>query len=208
MKSKLFLIIIFGIFCQSASAEWTTQSFFDFLKKKYGNINTVSMDFWNTDITNLKGSLVAKKGGFYKIDFNYRQMLSDGQYIYNYSKRNNKIVKSKSGAIPDNFSLESVMFSFTNDYNPSQLETLKNKSGGIEYVLTLLPKDEKYKKLGITSIQLWFDLDKIILTGVTIMGGSHYQHWLINNLKINPELPANSFTFLQPKGVELIDLTE
>lgn len=199
------VIIFVCIFSSNAIADWNTQSMYDFLKKKYGSINTVSLDFRNADINNVNGTLFAKKGGIFKIDFGSRTLQGDGKFIYNYSKQNNRIVKSNISSMEDNSSLESILFSFINDFTPIKFEKLKNSEGQLDYVLTMIPKEKD--KFDINSLMIWIDIDKIILKGIQINQGSHYQHWLVSNLKINTNLPTNALDISFPKDADIIDLT-
>ncbi len=204
-RTLILLITVFSLSFTSASAQWSAQSLYQFLQKKYGGMNSVSLDFKNANMSNLSGSLTAKKGGYFKIDFINRIVAGDGKYIYNYSKSKNKVIKSLPGTIQEKSSLESIIFSFINDFSPYQLEKVQNSSGITEYVLILFP--DKEIEYNIKSIRVWLDIETLELTALQINSGNHYQHWLISNMKVNPSFKKQMFEFVVPDGAELIDLT-
>jgi len=197
MKKIIFPIILLLI-VSYLFAEYDVNSLFDTLKQKYSNINTVSATIYNK-ADKVKAKMIAEKGNKYYIRTSDITLVSNGKTIWNYSKRNNKVVISSVDSYDVKQSLDYIFFSFMTDFDPVSL----NKKGKA-YLMELVFN----KKINTTIDKLFLKVNKknLNIETIQIQSGYTVQTWEIKNLKLNPKINANTFKFKIPNYAEVIDL--
>lgn len=205
MKTKLilFLFIISSlIFAQSAN---------DVLKKiqnKFNSINNFTANF-SQNYFNVKGNDVGKTNGKFSykrknkfiVDLKSQLIISDGQTIWNNDKRFNRVVISNLSDDPTSFSLEQFIF----DYPPlCKSRVVKDEivtSG--EFLIEMVPKDQD---LQFKIVKIWVSADGMVNKLEIVDRGEMRYAFQFSEIKINQDLPDTKFTFITPKGIQVIDL--
>lgn len=193
---SLIKITIFLLFLNSIQALGLNKNeLLNSLQSKYKSINQVYLEFSNINNPDIIGTITAKKGNNYKIDYFGRIIYCNGKTIWNYSKNDNKVLISNYKDL-QNISLESLFFKELNDSKAIELNKvnsndkekswelkLKNSKTEFEYVLYLNENKD------ITSIK-FTEID---------------QEWKI--LKIDLKNSSEeSFEFKVTEKMEVIDL--
>lgn len=193
---SLIKITIFLLFLNSIQALGLNKNeLLNSLQSKYKSINQVYLEFSNINNPDIIGTITAKKGNIYKIDYFGRIIYCNGKTIWNFSKNDNKVLISNYKDL-QNISLESLFFKELNDSKAIELNKvnsndkekswelkLKNSKTEFEYVLYLNENKD------ITSIK-FTEID---------------QEWKI--LKIDLKNSSEeSFEFKVTEKMEVIDL--
>jgi len=205
MKTKLifFLFVISSlIFAQSAN---------DVLKKiqnKFNSINNFtanfSQNYFNAqshDVGKANGKFSYKRKNKFIVDLKSQLIISDGQTIWNNDKRFNRVVISNLSDDPTSFSLEQFIF----DYPPlckSRVVKDETVTSG-EFLIEMVPKDQD---LQFKVVKIWASADGMVNKLEIVDRGEMRYAFQFSEIKINQDLPDSKFTFITPKGIQVIDL--
>jgi outer membrane lipoprotein-sorting protein len=195
MIPLLLSILSSGYAQSSADAE------FKEIKKIYGNMKTVSFNFVNQDNSNINGSLIAKRGNKFALQFGNRTIRCDGNSVWNYSKEENNVIISDFESHGEENSIETIFFSMLDNHKPVGLTSSTNSAGNKLMVLDLVSTADPNRKLEIA-----YYPDSRTIAEVTLTNNYVVETWLINKLKINPEITDNTFVFEANDKIEIIDL--
>ena len=202
IKFLIYLFLSAALYAQSAS---------DILNKvqnKFRAINNFSATFsqiykqtQEQSGTKVTGKILYEKKNKFNIELNAISIISDGESIWNYNKKSNRVVISNHEKDPSSFSLEMFIF----DYPPmcdTKLILDENVKNG-EELLELIPKD---KKLQFKIIRILVNYDGMI-SRLEVTDNMDIKYiFQFNNIKYNQDIPDSKFTFSPPKGIKIIDL--
>ncbi len=205
MKTKLilFLFVISSlIFAQSAN---------EVLKKiqnKFNSINNFTANF-SQNYFNSQGKDAGKSNGKFSykrknkfiVESKSQLIISDGQTIWNNDKRFNRVVISNLSDDPTSFSLEQFIF----DYPPlckSRIVKDETVASG-EILIEMIPKDQD---LQFKIVKIWVSAEGMVNKLEVIDRGEMRYAFQFSEIKINQDLPDTKFTFITPKGIQVIDL--
>ena len=180
------------------------------LQNKFKSINTLSADFVQTGtlspdkkLSSAKGRLYFEKENKYRIEFRNLEFVSDGKTLWSYNNKNNKVViNDVNNNDASSFSLKALVYDYPAN---SSVESLAPEVlNGTRCFVTLLKS--KGGRQNFKSVKIWSDEAGIIRKAeITDTSGAVYAFEL-SNIKVNPSLKANMFSFETPKGSEVIDL--
>ncbi len=174
---------------------------FESLKGKFLKIESVAVEFFSAN--HKKGSLVAKKGGRFRLYIGSRIIVSDGRELWNYSAKEKKVVVQKVETLSSkNLSLDNVLLNFSKDYEPVSLTRENSSENGTRNCLQLKCKSEPSH---IVRVYL-DDNNEIQEIAFAFDGKLNEESFIIKSLRINPKISNSQFNFKIPKGVEIIDL--
>ncbi len=190
-------ITLFGIVDAKANAD----AEFNAIKKMYGNLKTVSFNFENQDNPNIHGSLIAKRGNKFKLQFGNRTIRCDGNNVWNYSQDENNVIVSKFESHGDENSIENIFFTMLDTHKPIGLSSSTNSAGNKMMLLDLVSTSDPNRK-----IEIAYFPDSRMIAEVTLTNNYVVETWLISKLKINPEIADNTFIFETDDKIEMIDI--
>ena len=199
---KLFIIILFF-----TSSLIPAQSGNDALKKIQNKFNSLTdfsatfsqvvLDENGKTTVKLNGSFFYKRKNKFVVELKNQLIVSNADLIWNYDKRQKRVVISYFEDDPTSFSLEKYIFDYP---KLCRIKLIKN---GNEEIINLIPKDEN---LEFTDIKIWADKDNMARRlELTDIGGVMYQIEF-NDIKINQQIEDSKFNFNPPKGTRIIDL--
>lgn len=170
------------------------------LQNKYKSID----DFTSTFKQVSQSGQVASGKFYYKAEDNFRielksrVILSDGETVWNYIAKNNKVIITPAEDESNSFSIEDYVFNY-----PEQCEVTSSETDEGKSVLILKPNTSEldFKEVRLI-IAGDFLIDEIIFTDLT--DKSYRVYWA--DTKINQNLSKNLFTFEIPQGTQIIDL--
>jgi outer membrane lipoprotein-sorting protein len=200
-KYAIILISIFTILLGMVDAKSNADAEFNAIKKIYGNMKTVSFNFANQDNSNIHGSLIAKRGNKFKLQFGNRTIRCDGKTVWNYSQDENNVIVSNFESHGDENSIETIFFSMLDTHKPIGLSSSTNSAGNKLMLLDLVSTADPNRK-----IEIAYYPDNRTIAEVTLTNNYVVETWLINKLKINPEIADNTFIFESDEKIEMIDL--
>jgi outer membrane lipoprotein carrier protein len=205
--SKLFFVVfLMTISYNVLLCQATKESVYSELVNIYKHVTTISFNFHQIE-ENMKGSITAKEGNKYKMVLEERIIVCNGKTIWNYVPKDNKVVISNYEEIGDQVSLESLFFSFLDDFKPVKLEEANTSEGVTAYVLTLKVKDNSKNFKSISTVQVWvnkgtYDIIQFHITE------PHKMTWLIDRLRLRRHSENSIFEFSPQKDCKIIDLRE
>lgn len=158
----------------------------------------------STDViqNSTKTKFLYKKENKYRIETTNNTIISDGSSIWNYNKKNNKVVISRPEDTEMTYTINNLVYSF-----PEQSRLLyegKEKIGPEEYnVLSMTParSSSNYKK-----IKIWADKSNMIRKVNVSDAAGNILIFEFTNIKVNSNIPDSRFSFEPSKGSEIIDL--
>lgn len=170
------------------------------LQEKYESINDFHADFRLETVTGHVelGKFYYKSVDKFRIELKSRTMISDGESVWNFTHRNNKVIITPIEDNENSFSINDYVFEF-----PAKCTVIKGSDDKGRDILLLKPKSTelnfKEMKLVINSEKL---IDEIHLTDFMDQGYRVY----LTNTKVNQKLSDNFFIFEPSDGIQIIDL--
>ena len=170
------------------------------LQDKYNTVNDFTSSFKQVSESgqSSRGKFYYKTGDKFRIELNSRVMLSDGESVWNYSKKRNKVIITPIDDNTTSFSINDYVFKYPKQCTVKQLE---NENG--KRILWLKPNTHdlnfKEAKLVIGADNL---IDELKLTD--LMDNNY--HVYLSDTKVNQNLSDKLFTFEKMEGTQVIDL--
>lgn len=201
-KLSVLLFLIITLPCLSQASK---DKIFSKLKDKYGNVSSLSLEF-SMQEGGIKGTLNARKGNKYRMDFGSRLIICNGKTIWNYSPDDNKSVISNFEANSQQISLEDIFFSFIDIFEPIDMKAVVTSRGRNSYMLKLKPKSESKHFRMIKEVNIWIDRRNYSLQSFQVIEEGQTLTWRISKLKIKENFSDDLFEFQVPKGCTVVDL--
>lgn len=200
------VLIIFFLFAPLAYA----QSPAEMIKKiqsKFNSINNFtanfSQNFFNKDGNEqgkANGKFTYKKKNKFVVELKNQTIVSDGETIWNFDKKFNRVVVSYLSDDPTSFSLEKFVF----DYPPlCKAKIVKDNSDSNDFILELTPKDND---LQFKLVRIWKNTENLISKMELVDVGDMKYAFTFSDIKVNQSIADQVFTFNAPKGTKVIDL--
>ena len=169
------------------------------LQNKFETINDLTVDIiqkaGGKEI--LSGKLSFKKENKYNLDLKNILIISDGISIWNFNKKENKvIINNVDESDPSFFSFNTFVY----DY-PSQCIITSEQNGE---VLVLTPKENS--DLNFSKARLWINKENLITKIIFEGTGSGDSEVVFANYKLNKNITDSKFKFSPPEGSTIIDL--
>jgi len=166
---------------------------------KYGSLKSMSCGF-SSRIA--KGTIVARKGGKYRIELDDRTIVCNGSTVYNAQKSTKTVVIDSYKPSSDEASVERIFFVMLNVYQ-GFVEIHDGK--GIQIKLTPPTPQAMIGSVSEARVYMYND-GKYLIHGIWIEEGASSTSWDIKNLKLNTKIPESQFEFKVPKGWQSVDL--
>ncbi|RJP62826.1 MAG: outer membrane lipoprotein carrier protein LolA [Ignavibacteriales bacterium] len=170
------------------------------LQEKYESVDDFHADFRLETVTgNVEtGKFYYKSVDKFKIELKSITMISDGESVWNYTQRNNKVIITPIEDNENSFSINDYVFEFPAKCNVTRGTDEKGRD-----ILLLKPKSTelnfKEMKIIVNSEKL---IDEIHLTDFMDQGYRVY----LSSTKVNQKLSDNFFIFEPSDGIQVIDL--
>lgn len=170
------------------------------LQSKYDTIADFSSNFRLETVTGHveTGKFYYKSIDKFRIELKSRTMISDGESVWNFTHRNNKVIITPIEDNENSFSINDYVYEF-----PAKCTVMKGSDDKGRNILLLKPKSTelnfKEMKLVINSEKL---IDEIHLTDFMDQGYRVY----LSNTKVNQKLSDKFFIFEPSDGIQVIDL--
>lgn len=145
----------------------------------------------------LSGKLYYKNGNKFNLDLKNNIIVSDGSTIWNYNKRENKvIINAVDKSDPSYFSFNTFVYDF-----PSQCVISSEQNGE---VLVLAPKTNS--ELNFVKAKLWINKDNLVSKVLLEGTGAGNTEINFSNYRLNQNISESQFNFIPPEGSTIIDL--
>ncbi len=197
MKLILSIIILFlNVTVHAQSAGNIIRS----VQHKFETVNNFSAQIRQSKLDGdfYSGKFFYAKGNKYRIEFKNFTIVSDGESVWNYNKKINRVVITNLNDNPDAFSFEKFIFDF-----PSKCKTGLIGTNGKNHLLKFIPVNEdlgfEWAEVNVTPDSL---IDKITIADYS---GKTFKVEL-KNIKINRNIPGDTFKFTVKNGVKIVDL--
>lgn len=175
------------------------------LQNKFESIKTLKADFVqlsSTGISNenydVRGNFFYKKKNKYRIELKDQIIVSDGEKIWNYNKKLNRVVINSATEDPSSLTLDKFIFDYPQQ---SKVEILKNDP--YEKILRITPEN---KELNFSYAKLWIDKENLIKkVEVSDVSGAAFIFEL-KDIVLNKKIDDSLFNLNTPEGTKVIDL--
>lgn len=197
----LVKILLYSVFLSLSVGQVTDgTSLLKELQEKYKTIDDFTSTFRQSTKTGhiATGKFYYKAKDKFRIELNARTIVSDGETVWNYTSKNNKVIITSSDDETNSFSIEDYVFNFP---EKCKVGEILNDEGN--KILLLKPNstelDFKEVELMINDSSL---INEIELTDLM----DNVYRVELKNTKINQSLGDKLFTFEIPQGTQIIDL--
>ena len=192
---KLFLILFLltNLFSQDTNKQLKS------LQNKFETINDLTVDIFHKaqGKESFTGKLSFKKENKFHLDLKNNLIVSDGNSIWNYNRKENKvIINNVDESGPSFFSFSTFVY----DY-PSRCYIASEQNGE---VLVFTPKENS--NLNFTKAKLWINKENLVSKVILENRGMGNIEVSFSNYKLNQNLVDSKFSFTPPEGSTLIDL--
>ena len=190
------LLFVFFNLSFAQSAENVLKS----LQNKFDSISDLTVNFNQKSAGKslLSGTMFFKKENKIRLEIDNQLIISDGESIWNYSKKQNKVVISNyeeegAGLLSINY----IVYKY-----PSECD-LELSSEGNNDILILKPKTKK-NNMGV--VKLYISKDFTINKAELSRNTSGMSEIVFSNYKLNQKLSESKFLFKEPEGTSVVDL--
>ena len=175
------------------------------LQNKFESIQTLKADFrqlstssLDDDKINVEGKFFYKKQDKYRIELTDQMIVSDGEKVWNYNKKLNRVVVNTTSNDPSSLSLDKFIFEYP---EKSSIEILQNNEE--VKIVKIIPEDYE---LNFSYAKLWIDENNLIKRiEVADAGGSKFVFEFLDII-LNTTIKDSMFNLNIPEGTKVIDL--
>jgi outer membrane lipoprotein-sorting protein len=165
---------------------------------KYRGLNTVSFAFKGQQ--GLSGSILAKRGGSYRITSVDRTVVSDGKTVWNATSSTKTVIVSDYKPTSTDVSIERVFFEVMSVYRSS---ITSKSSGGV--VVRLDAPSTQTQIAGISSVELSCTAS-FMVKGVKIVSNGSVSEFSISKFVANRSTKPSEFRFAVPDDWQMMDI--
>ncbi len=203
------VLLFFLSVAQNANSQESTAGVYDKVLSKYSGVKSVTFSFVSKEQPGYKGTVKAKTGNKYIITTGGRSITCSGKTIWNYTKKDNKVVISNyEEAENDELSLEKIFFDFLEQYKAISITKSISSGGPPAWDLVLEPKKKATKvgSMSLSKVVIRIDRNNYSLLSITINDNGVMQTWGLSRIKLNKEYNDSVFNFPIPEGASVVDL--
>lgn len=193
-------VILAAVCCLASTAHAGTPTLAERFHQRYVSLRSVSCTF--KDGSGLRGQLEAMRGGRYMVTLADRRIISDGKTVWNVTPDTKTVIVNAMQGNADDLSLERVFFTIMAVYRGS-VTSAPNRNGTA--TLRLIPPAPDAVVGGVEQADVTIDRSMRV-TAITVKDGSALTRWTITAMTLDPKLDASRFTYVPPKGWNVVDL--
>ena len=194
--SRLFNISIV-LFAIGATAALATDPL-EVFHSKYRSLSSIRMNISASD--GMRGTIVARRGGRYRIEVGSRTIVCDGKTVWSADAASRSVVINEYKPYSADVSLEKVFFEVMSVYRSQIVESSARAT-----TVRLTAPQPNAIIANVSSVDVRLDASYLV-TSVIITSGRSSVTYNISKFKRNPTTTAASFQFTVPAGWETIDL--
>lgn len=185
------------------------EAVFDRLQQKYEALSSLRAEFTQTmsstfsDQEDSSSGTLTLSGDKYRVETGSQTLVTDGTTTYVYLPTEKQVLINNASNDETSFSPSEFLLNYDERFNVSGV-TEAQVDGQAHYKLTLSPKrDDSF----FQEATLWMrDRDAVITRLEVLDVNETRMTFQLENIQLDPSLPADTFTFTPPEGVEVIDL--
>lgn len=173
------------------------------LQQRYRALNAIQADFvQHVGGASLRGTL-SVRGDAFRIELPNQVLVSNGATLWSYSEDDNQVVIQDYDEQELGFSIGQLFTNYLSIFRVTGA-TQATINGVRHDVLALVPREAG---TSVRDATLYVRTEDAVPTKVRVhdVNGSTLSFDL-SNVRLNPRLPSDTFTFRFPRGVEVIDL--
>jgi len=173
------------------------------LQQRYRALDALQADFVQTvGGTTLRGTLTVR-GDAFRIELPNQTLVSDGVTLWSYSPEDNQVVVQDYAEEDLGFSIGMVFTDYLQVFRPTGA-TRATMNGVRHDVLALVPREAGGP---VRDATLYVRSSDAVPTRVRVHDvEGRTLAFDLSNVRLNPRLSSDAFTFRYPRGVEVIDL--
>lgn len=180
------------------------------IQKRYDTIDNltaaftqhVKFGFSNIEQT-FSGTLVMAKPNKYRIVSEQQTLVTDGTTVWAYSPVNHQVVIDKFKENRNSVSPDRFLLQLPDTYFVALLGSERDQEATLE-VLKLVPKDDRSF---LKSVKVWVDQSDWGIRKVQMLDLNDTETtYTLTNIRLNQPLQPDTFTFVPPKGTDVVDL--
>lgn len=164
----------------------------------YRKATTIRCTF--TSASGVSGTIIAKRGGFYRVELPDRTIVSDAKTVFSATASARTVILNSYRARSKEVSLEKVFFDIMNIYRGVIIE--QRNGGG---TIRLTPPDANAQISGVSNVDVTIDKATKVTRIVLTENGSTTSY-TVSKMSIDPKVASSTFSYTTPKGWEIIDL--
>lgn len=201
LNKYILLTVLISYSVLSAFAGSKQQAFED-VRSKLNGLETVHIVF-GINNSDMVGEIYAQKGGKIRMSLRDNIIISDGKTIWNVSPGNSVAISDYEE--DDGFSLETILFELVSNLTPKKYSQISKTNSDAKYSLELAPKANSVYEDQIENLIIQFDINREMKNIIVNQIDGSSVSYQIKEIKYNPKLSANKFTFVPTEGLEIID---
>ncbi|HTY10359.1 MAG TPA: outer membrane lipoprotein chaperone LolA [Bacteroidota bacterium] len=181
------------------------------VQRAYAGVDDASADFTQTvSLSYAKveqsftGKVMMKKGNKYRVESQEQTLVTDGKTVWAYSPVNKQVLIDSYKENPNTLSPEQFLVGLPKNFRAALVE---DNSGDrhAAYCLKLSPTSGSPKS--IKSLKVWIDDADWSVRQVEYIDMNETRTvYTMTNIRFNPGIPDERFTFTVPDHVEIVDL--
>lgn len=208
-----FVIYIFGIWflTHSTVSGADAEKIIKEIQKKYQKSKSLEIQFKEINRFKLTGTTSEVFGTFiikdqdnYRLDSETQVIATNGTAFWRYNKIENQVLIDHAKKDNQEVLLNNFLYDLQQKYYSQVIDEYKDAGNKI-YVIKLTPKGSS--ESFFTSIKIWVEnnswkIGKVIYTDYN----ENETEYEIENIVFDKKFPDSLFTFVPPKGSEVVDL--
>lgn len=193
-------VILAAVCCLASTAHAGTPTLAERFHQRYVSLRSISCSF--KDGSGLRGQLEAMRGGRYMVTLPDRRIISDGKTVWNVTPATKTVIVNAMQGSADDLSLERVFFTIMAVYRGS-VTSGPDKKGTA--TLRLVPPAPNAVIGGVEQADVTIDRSMRVRS-ISVKDGSALTRWTITAMTLDPKLDASRFSYVPPKGWNVVDL--
>lgn len=169
------------------------------VQTKYETVENFTADFRQITGTGhvSTGTFFYKTKDNFRIELDNRVLISDGETIWNFTPKSDKVIISIAEEESNSFSIDDYIYKY-----PQQCSINYDTYGKLNVVI-LKPKNGE---LDFKEVKLWINAESVVqkLQLIDFMDNRFIVE--LTNIKLNNDLSSDLFTFTPKEGTRVIDL--
>ncbi|CAM3247138.1 LolA family protein [Rhodothermus bifroesti] len=208
------LWVLFGLvllYTLPLQAQSPARQVMERLRERYAQLKALQASFIQITQTpyanggdTLKGTLLLS-GDRYRIETPRQLLVTDGQTTWVYLPETRQVVMNRYVVDETAFSLHEFLVRYPERYNVEGGETVRYQ-GERHYRLRLRPRQ---RDAAVQEVTLWVRDRDLAITRLEVRDVNEtHLTFMLTDIRFNPVVPNDAFTFHPPSGVEIVDLRE